>query len=61
MAFGLGKNKKGTIILITIGTGLGSSYLLMGNWFPIRSLVISIIKKRILNIMHPTLHEKKGG
>ncbi|MEP7320359.1 MAG: polyphosphate--glucose phosphotransferase [Saprospiraceae bacterium] len=34
MAFGLGKNKKGTVILITIGTGLGSALFIDGKLVP---------------------------
>jgi polyphosphate glucokinase len=34
MAFGYGKNKKGTVILITIGTGLGSALFIDGHLVP---------------------------
>ncbi len=34
MAFGLGKNKKGVVILITIGTGIGSAMFIDGKLIP---------------------------
>jgi len=34
MTFGLGKNKKGVVVLITIGTGLGSAMFMNGKLIP---------------------------
>jgi len=34
MTFGAGKNKNGSVVIVTVGTGLGSSFFIEGRLFP---------------------------